>query len=101
MKQDLEGVLFDYAPGVVFFTPEGTLRGVGALRPLFQRMIKEFSKPAATINLKQQLIDGEHAYIFWTAETPENVYELATDTFVVQNGKIVAQSFTAKITAKS
>jgi hypothetical protein len=36
----------------------------------------------------------------WTAETPDNIYELATDTFVVREGKIVAQSFTANITSK-
>ena len=47
--------------------------------------------------MKQQLVDGDYAYILWTAETADNVYELATDTFVVQQGKIVAQSFTAKI----
>jgi hypothetical protein len=28
------------------------------------------------------------------------MYELATDTFVVRDGKIVAQSFTGKITPK-
>jgi hypothetical protein len=28
------------------------------------------------------------------------VYEMATDTFVVRDGKIVAQSFTGKITPK-
>ena len=39
--------------------------------------------------------------MFWTAETADNVYELATDTFFVKEGKIVAQSFTAKITPKS
>ena len=30
----------------------------------------------------------------------DNVYEMATDTFVVRDGKIVAQSFTSKITPK-
>jgi len=33
----------------------------------------------------------------WTAETADNVYELGTDTFVVRDGKIVAQSFTGKL----
>jgi hypothetical protein len=28
------------------------------------------------------------------------MYEMATDTFVVRDGKIVAQSFTGKITPK-
>ena len=36
----------------------------------------------------------------WVAETPDTSYEFATDTFVVQNGKIVAQSFAAKTKAK-
>jgi len=40
------------------------------------------------------------AYILWTAETADNVYEVGTDTFIVQDGKIVAQSFAAKITPK-
>jgi hypothetical protein len=48
----------------------------------------------------QQSIDGEYAYILWSAETADNTYEAATDTFVVRNGKIVAQSFAARITPK-
>jgi len=39
-------------------------------------------------------------HILWTAETADNVYEMATDTLVVRDGKIVAQSFTGKITPK-
>lgn len=42
-------------------------------------------------------VDGDYAYILWTAETVDNSYEFATDTFLVQKGKIVAQSFAAKI----
>jgi hypothetical protein len=34
------------------------------------------------------------------AETPDNIYEPASDTYVVRDGKIVAQSFAAKITPK-
>ena len=94
---DLNGVLSDYAPGVVVFTRDGTFKGVDAIRPLFETLFAEFAKPGATFSMKQQLVDGDYAYILWTAETADNVYELATDTFVVQQGKIVAQSFTAKI----
>ena len=50
--------------------------------------------------MKQQFVEDEYAYILWTAETADNVYELGTDTFVVRDGKIVAQSFTGKIAAK-
>ena len=44
---DLTGILSDYAPGAVLFTPEGPLEGADAMRPLFQAMIAEFAKPGA------------------------------------------------------
>jgi ketosteroid isomerase-like protein len=97
---DVEGILSDYAPGAVLFTPDGPLRGADAMRPLFQAMIVEFGKPGATFVLKQQSVEGDYGYIVWTAETADNVYELASDTFVVRDGKIVAQSFAGKIAPK-
>lgn len=98
---DLKGILADYAPGAVFFTPDGLLRGADEIKPLFQAMIAEFGKPGAAFNMKHQSVDGDYAYILWTAETADNVYALGTDTFIVRDGKIVAQSFTGKITPKS
>jgi len=65
---DLNGVLSDYGPGVVFFTREGPLKGVDAIRPLFEALIAEFGKPGATFNMQQQVIEGDYAYILWTAK---------------------------------
>jgi ketosteroid isomerase-like protein len=98
---DFKGILSDYAPGAVLFTPDGPLRGADAMRPLFQAMIAEFGKPGATFSMKHQSVEGDYAYILWTAETADNVYEVGTDTFVVRDGKIVAQSFTGKPTPKA
>lgn len=97
---DLKGILSDYAPGAVLFTPDGPLRGTDAMRPLFAAMIAEFGKPGAAFSMKRQYVEGDYAYILWTAETADNVYELGTDTFVVRDGKIVAQSFTGKVLPK-
>ena len=99
-KGDLTGILSDYAPGAVLFTPDGPLRGGDAIRPFFQAMIAEFGKPGAVFSMKQQFFEGDYAYILWTAETADNAYEIGTDTFVVRDGKIVAQSFAGKITPK-
>jgi len=63
-------------------------------------MLTEFGKPGAAFSLKQQFVEGDYAYILWTAETADNVYELATDTFVVREGKIVIQSFAGRIVPK-
>ena len=99
-RGDLTGILADYAPGAVLFTPDGPLTGVDAIKPLFQAMFAEFGKPGASFSMKQQFVEGDYAYILWTAETADNVYEVGTDTFVVRDGKIVAQSFAGKITPK-
>jgi ketosteroid isomerase-like protein len=91
--RDLEGILSDYAPDAVLCVPDGALRGHEAIGGLFRVMLAEFGKPGAEFQLLQQLVDGDHAYIVWTARTADNVYELGTDTFVVRNGRIVFQSF--------
>ena len=99
-KGDINGILSDYAPRAILFTPDGPLVGVDAMRPLYEGLIAEFAKPGSSFKLKHQSIEGEYAYILWTGETVRNRYELATDTFVVRDGMIVAQSFAAKIQPK-
>jgi ketosteroid isomerase-like protein len=99
-NHDLNGILCDYAPGAVLFTPAGPLREVDAIKSFFQALIAEFRKPGATFNLEHQSVEGDYGYILWTAETADNVYGLGTDTFVVRDGKIVVQSFAGKITSK-
>src|SRR5438132_14430833 len=95
---DLEGILSDYTPGAVLFTPDGPLKGADAIRPFFQTMLEEFGKPGLAFSMKHQSIEGDYAYVLWSAETADNVYELGTDTLVVRDGRIVAQSFAGKIT---
>ena len=98
---DVNGVLSDYAPDAVLFRSDGVFKGVDAIRPVFEKFVAEFQKPGTTTTTKQRLVAGDYAYMVWTAKTADNVYELATDTFVVREGKIVAQSFTAKTRARS
>jgi ketosteroid isomerase-like protein len=97
---DLKGVLADYSPDAVLFVPDKALRGPEAIKPFFQALLSEFAKPGASFSMRKQCVEGDYAYILWNAETADNSYEAATDTFVVRNGKIVAQSFAAKITPK-
>jgi ketosteroid isomerase-like protein len=99
-EYDLDGVLADYSPDAVLFVPTGPLKGPEAIKPLLQTLISEFAKPGSSFTMQQRSIEGDYAYIIWTAETADNSYEFATDTFVVWNGKIIAQSFAAKVKAK-
>jgi ketosteroid isomerase-like protein len=97
---DLDGLLSDYAPDAVLFTPDGPLIGIGAIKPLFAAMLAEFGKPGTSFEMLRQTVEGDYAYLVWKAETADNAYEVASDTFVIRNGKIVAQSLAGKITPK-
>jgi ketosteroid isomerase-like protein len=98
---DIAGTMADYSAEARFFTPGGLLRGSEAIRRFFVRLFEEFAKPGMSFEMLQREVDGDTAYIVWKAETADNRFELGTDTFVVQNGKIVTQTFAGKISPKS
>jgi ketosteroid isomerase-like protein len=99
-NRDINGLMADYSADAVFLGPEGARRGPDAIRPAFERFFAEFAKPGMSFARKQQLIEGDYAYIIWSSETADNFYELASDTFFIQNGSIRMQAFTAKVTPK-
>jgi ketosteroid isomerase-like protein len=44
---DLDGIMADYSADARFFAAEGALRGLGAIRAVFEKMFSEFAKPGA------------------------------------------------------
>ena len=98
-RGDVEAVVADYAPDAVLFTPEGPIRGHAALRAFFAGLLEEFCQPGVTFDLFRTDIEDDVAFIAWTAETRRRRYELGTDTFIVRGGKIVRQTFAARVVA--
>ena len=97
---NLEDTLSDYAPDAIMFTPDGPLKGNAAMTPTYKAFFAEFGKPGLKVDMKKQIVEGDYAYIYWGADTADNLYEGAQDAFVVKNGKIVAHFFSAMITPK-
>jgi hypothetical protein len=50
--------------------------------------------------MKQMTIEGDIVTIAWSSSSEFAGIPLGTDTFVVRNGKIVAQTFTAPIVSR-
>ena len=98
---NLEEILADYKENSVIITPDGVLKGMDQIEALYVALIAEFSKPGMIFELTDTKIDGPIAYITWKAETADNVYEFATDTFVIKKNKIVYQTLALVITPKS
>lgn len=99
-RGDLDGILADYAPAAVMLTPTGVLHGPAAIGAVFQGIFTEFGQAGSSFSMQHRSVDGEYAYLLWSAETADNVYELGTDTFVVRNDQIVAHSFALKVRSK-
>jgi ketosteroid isomerase-like protein len=97
---DLEGLVSDYSADAVLFTPKGPLKGHDSIREFFRALIREFAQPGTTFSMQLQSIDGDYGYALWSAETADNVYEMATDTHVVRDGRIVAPCFAGPIKTK-
>lgn len=98
---DLRGVLEDFTEDSIIITPDGVLRGPKEMEPFFQALLTDFGKPGASFSMTQQVVEDETAYIAWSAETADNVYEMGTDTFWIHDGKIRVQTYAAKTTPKS
>lgn len=97
---NLEEILADYTDESILFTPNGVVHGVSELKSVFGSFFAEFGKPGASFEMHNTLVEGNMAYTIWSAETADNVYEFATDTFFIEDGKIARQSFAAKVTPK-
>ena len=99
-RADLEGILSDYSSSSLMFTPTGVLKGPDAMRPVFQGIFKEFSQKGTTFSMKHVCVERDYAFILWSAETADNVYELGTDTFVIRDDKILVHTFALHARAK-
>ena len=93
----VDDILSDYTEDSVLFTPNGPIRGLAGLRAFFDALTKSATPELmAAYQMVRQDVGGEIAYIVWKAEP---FVPLATDTFVVRDGKIMAQTFTAYMPA--
>ena len=99
-KLDLAGTMVDYSEDATLFTPDGLLHGAAALRRFYAALYEEFAKPGMSSELLRQEVSDNVAYIVWTAETADNRFEVASDTFIIQNEKIAIQTFAGKISPK-
>src|SRR5947209_37250 len=94
-------VLKDFADDAVMILPDGVHRGRAAIHAVYSDLFSGLFKPGTfDFTMDAEYIEGEVAYIAWRASCATAEIPLGTDTFVVRNGKIVAQTFAAKINPK-
>ncbi len=89
----VDAVMQDYTDRSVLITHDATYCGLAEIRRFFTTLFAQL--PAGffeEMKMNRQEIVGEVAYILWEREP---IISQATDTFVVRDGKILFQTFTA------
>jgi len=82
-----------YTEDAMLITPDSVLRGHTQIREFFRQVFIERLPPGSTtLAISQQVIEGDIAYILWSANSAYYCAPLGTDTFVIRDGKIVAQT---------
>ena len=100
-ERDLDAIVMDYAEDAVIFLPDGTVSGTDAIRAAFDSILSTAFLPGTEFEMKLQLVEGEAAYILWSADTPTVSIPYGTDTFIVRDGLIVVQSYAGEVVPKS
>jgi hypothetical protein len=98
-QNKLDEVMADYTEESVLITPDKTYKGLGQIRNNFEEAYRKFPKDKSTFTLNKTVIDRDVAYILWQSTTPAFNLSYATDTFIIQNGKIIRQTYAGVATA--
>jgi len=90
---DMDEVMFDYTDDSKLITPTQVLSGKTEIRNFLTALSTHFPEGQSKINLENIVIDNKLAYIVWNAKTPTLEVSLASDKFIIEEGKIHQQTF--------
>jgi hypothetical protein len=89
----VDAVMADYGDASVIITHESTYRGLSEIREFFTELLEGASQGfIGALKMTRQEVIGEVAFIHWDAPP---WFHHGTDTFVIRNGKILVQTFSA------
>lgn len=96
-ENNLDDILADYTEESIVITPEGTYSGLAEIRKAFVGIVKAFPSKGSTFHVIKTAVKNDLFYIVWSAKTPVVEYTFATDSFIIQDGKILRQTFAGNI----
>jgi hypothetical protein len=92
-QNNLEETMKDYTEESVLITPDVTYRGLAEIRTNFEKAFAAFPKDSTSMILNKSISLRDVGYILWQAKTPSFELIYATDTFIIQEGKIIRQTY--------
>lgn len=89
---DIDELMIDYTERSVLITPQRTLRNFNEICALLYKFITDVVPPGCDFELSKKIIDGDIAYLIWSAESDNYRIPFGTDTYIIKNGKIETQT---------
>ncbi len=85
-----EDLARNYAEDVVFLTGRGVFRGHAGARTLADMLEREL--PGGSFEYVTRQVEGDVGFLEWTGRSPRARVRDGADTYVVRDGRIVAQT---------
>ncbi|MFD0975336.1 nuclear transport factor 2 family protein [Salinimicrobium gaetbulicola] len=99
LDQDVDEIMKDYSENSVLITPDGEIhKGLEEIRATFDYAFPAIFPPQTRLDVSKEVIEGEVVFVTYTATdeaTGEMYMPFATDTFIIENGKIKFQTVAA------
>lgn len=80
----------NYSPDLIVLTGRGVYRGHDGLRAL-NRLLQQ-DVPSAKFDYRTRLVEGEIGFVEWTAQGDGAQVDDGADSYLMRNGRIVAQT---------
>jgi len=100
VKNDIEAIMDDFTEESEVWTQEGAIKGMDAIRAFFSYAFTLFPKDSTRLEIKQMIANDNKAYIVWTADSAILNVPIGTDSFEIEDGKILWQSVAFQIVQK-
>jgi hypothetical protein len=99
VEADVNEIVKDFTEESEIFTPDGALKGLNAIRSFYEESFKIIPK-GSTLEMKQVIVRDNIAYMAWSCESSFVSIPLGTDSFIIENYKILYQTLAAHIIPK-
>ena len=100
-NNDIGEIIKDYTPASEMWTPDGALIGVDSISSFYAYVFTLLPKDSLQFEVKREIVRGSKAYIVWNASSAIINVPLGTDSFEVEDGRIVWQTLAAHIIPNS
>lgn len=100
-SNDIDAIMLDYTEESELWKADGQLKGREEIVAFYSYVFSILPKESTEMHSIQRIVQGNKAYLVWSADSAFISIPLGTDSFEIADGKIIWQSIAAHIVPKS